>query len=304
MTTTNGERALWLTLRGASAAVPLGWLVWLAVMAVVGPRLAGVLGPAGAVLLVLAAGWVVARRVPSPREWLRTYHLDDDEITVMGPGPRVVRLPWPQVTTLTQEPRAVRLEGEGTVVRLPLQALVETGAWGAVLARVVPTLAEEAWMLLDQGEEVRLHPPVEPPTRLLVWWAYLPALFACVAGAGTAGLHVAFSVAVLERAVSLLLAWIGTVTLHRAGVAFRTPLRAVRVAWPRLIVLRAGRGLLLETQRGRTGFLRASLPNFWAAAPVIEIKAQLGPRVVATVHFWVRQEVDGPAVVGEIEPAS
>ena len=107
--TTTVERPLWLTLDGASGRTPLGWLAWLGAGVVIGPLLAAPAGPAGAVLAVLAVGWLLARQLPSPLEWLRRYHLDDVEVTVMGPGRRVCRLPWSDVDTLTHEPRARRV---------------------------------------------------------------------------------------------------------------------------------------------------------------------------------------------------
>jgi hypothetical protein len=299
--TTNGERTLWLTLRGAAPTLPLAWLAWCALVLAVAWTLAGTLGPAGAMIAVLAAGWVVARRAPSPREAFRFYHLDDDELVAMGPGRQVRRLPWSAVTTLTQERRALRIEGEGVSIRLPLHRLVEADAWGAVLARVVPALADEMWALLEEGEQVELTPSLEPATRLLAWWAYAPALLACLAGTGLTGLRVGFALAAAERCIALVRSHGRTVALHRAGAALRVRLWRFLVAWTRVEVVRVPSGLLLATHGRRCGVVASELPNFWAAAGVIAMKAHLGPRTDALVHFRVRMAEDGPAVVGEVE---
>src|SRR5262249_58603678 len=97
---------------------PLGWLAWLAAVATFAPLVAERIGLAGALLVVLGAGWVLARQVPAPIEWLKRYHLDDAEVTVLGPGERVRRLPWSAVENLTQEPRHLALRGGGTTIRL------------------------------------------------------------------------------------------------------------------------------------------------------------------------------------------
>jgi hypothetical protein len=63
-------------------------------------------------------------------------------------------------------------------------------------------------------------------------------------------------------------------------------------------------GLLVGMADGPCGKVLTGLPNFWAAAPVIEMKAQLGPHAPATVHFRVRMQPGGVAVVGEVEPTA
>jgi hypothetical protein len=299
--TTRDDGRLWLTVRGAPALLPLAWLVWVALATLGGAWLPARVGSAGMVLLVLAAGRVLARRVPSPIDAFRRYHLDDAELTVIGPGRRVRRLAWSAVTTLTQEPCALALEAEGRSVRLPLATLVDAGAWGLVLARVVPGLADEMWALLEEGQQLRLAPRAEPALRALGWWAYAPALAACAAGAGSAGFVMAATLVLLERAIALALARTRTVALHRAGAGFRIRLWRLLVAWTSVAVLRAPGGLVLAVH-GRTCNLAAcGLPNFWAAAPVIEMKAHLGPRTRASVHFRVHLAEDGPAIVGEVE---
>src|SRR5438034_9718720 len=73
------ERPLWLTVPGASAAVALAWVPWLA-LATLAPSLVGAyLGSAGAMLAVVTVGWLLARSAPEPSEALRRYHLDEAE---------------------------------------------------------------------------------------------------------------------------------------------------------------------------------------------------------------------------------
>jgi hypothetical protein len=281
--------------------VPILWLAWGAALTFVAPTFVDRLGPAGVALLGLGGGWAFARSMPVPVEWLRRYHLDDQEVTAMGPGRRVRRLPWVIVSAITQDRRALRLEGDDVAIRLPLRPLVATGAWGVVLARVVPQLAEEMWSLLEEGEQVRLAPAVEPSTRALAWWAYGPVAVAFLAARAVTGWEVVLALAVAERLVAFVRTRVRAVALHRAGAAVRSRLWKLVVAWPRLEVERTAHGLLLGIRGRPCGMVGSGLPNFWAAAPVIEMKAHLGARAGATVHFRVRLAEDGPAVVGEVE---
>lgn len=296
------DEPLWLTVRGASLALAAGWAAWTGGAVLAGSALAAAVGPAGAVLIVMAAGWVLARRAPSPRECLRRYHVDDTEVVAMGPGRAVRRLPWSAIRSLTQEPGALRLEGEGVIVRLPLHSVVESGAWGRLLAHVVPALADEMWAQIEDGEQVDLTPALDPASGPLGWWAWAPALGAALAAGGRGAVGLAVALVLVERGVAFARARVRAVALHRAGAGVRFRLWRFLVAWPRIDVLRVPGGLVLGVH-GRTCSLAASgLPNFWAAAPVIEMKAYLGPRTGATVHFRVRLADDGPAVVGEVEP--
>ncbi len=289
------ERPLWLTVPGASAAVALAWVPWLA-LAALAPSLVGAyLGSAGAMLAVVTVGWLLARSAPEPSEALRRYHLDEAEVIAMGPGTAVRRLPWSAVVTLTEARHALVLEGHGARLRLPLAAAVRS----ALLARVAAGLAAELWALLDEGETVRLGPATDPLPRALAWWVYAPALAAGLAGAGSAGLAVALVVALVERGVAGLSRRASSVTLDGGGVR----LGRVVVPWSDAEVRRTEGGLLVGARGGACVLVPTRVANFWAAMPVIETKAQLGP-YSATVRFRVRQGDRGLALVGEVEPAA
>lgn len=298
------DRALWLTLPGASRSVVLGWLVALAATALATPWLLGGLGPAGSVIAIFAVGWAVARRAASPLEPFRRYHLDDLEVTAMGPGGQVRRLAWAAVETITQSRRALRLEGAGATITLPLLPLVARGVWGAVLARVVPALADELWALMDEGEDVRLAPRPEPGGMRLGWWAVAPALLACALGAGATGLLVTGAVLAAERLLAHGWARARCVIVHRGGTLLRNGMRSVLIDWPRAEVERYPDGLRIGLPEGPCGLLGPGLPNYWAAAPVIELRAQLGPTPVANVSFRVRLDEGQLAVVGEVDPSA
>ena len=289
------ERPLWLTVRGASAAVLLGWVAWLALAALGPVLLAASLGPAGTMLAVVTLGWWLARRAPEPGEALRSYHLDEAEVIAMGPGTAVRRLPWSAVATLTEARHALVLEGRGTRLRLPPAPPVR----GALLGRAAAGLAAELWALLDEGETVRLGPLTDPLPRPLAWWVWAPALAAGLAGAGRAGLAVALAVALVERGVAGLRRRAGSVTLDRRGVHRGR----VVVPWADAEVRRVEGGLLVGARGGASVLVPARIANFWVAVPVIETKAQLGPWS-ATVRFRVRRGDQGLALVGEVEPTA
>jgi len=301
---TSGGGVLWVTVPGATRAPLLAWAAWVMFAAVGAPLLAGRVGPAGAAILTLGVGWVLARRIPPPIERLRHYHLDDTEVTVIGPGGRVLRLPWESVERVTQGRLTLTLHGAGMRVAIPMLPLVGRGIWAPVLARMVPELAEDLWARLDEGEKVDLVPGLEPDSRALAWWAWGPAALACVLGVGPVGLAIAGALAIVERAVALVRAHIGTVTLQRAGLALRSGLRGTFVSWPRVEVMRAAYGLLVGPSDGRCGRVRTTLPNYCAAAPVIELRAQLGTAHHAHVSFRARIAEGRLAVVGEVEPSA
>jgi hypothetical protein len=293
-----------MMLPGASAAVPCAWLAWLSGAALAATLLGPRIGPAAAVIVVLAVGWALAHRAPAPLERWRRYHLDDVELMAIGPGARVRRLRWAEVLTVTEERGALRLEGRDLSIRLPRAGFVANGACSALLARVVSELAEELWALIEDDDSVRLTPAVDPGLGALAWWGYAPALLACVAGAGTMGLGVTFAAAAIERLVALLRAGAGVVTLDGRGATFRGGARRTLIRWADAEVRPTRRGLLVGARGGPRRLLSALVPDFSAAVPVVTMRAQLGAHPGATVHFRVRLADGGPMVVGEVEPTA
>src|SRR2546428_9425749 len=76
-TTTNVERALWVTLAAAAPGVTLGWLVWLGLALVGGLLAAHALGLAGAPLVPFPGGWGAPRPMPPPLGWVPRGPLPD-----------------------------------------------------------------------------------------------------------------------------------------------------------------------------------------------------------------------------------
>jgi hypothetical protein len=291
---------LWVCLRGAPARVLGQWLVWTLGMVVAATLVGGTLGPAGLVVGILTGGWWLARLRATPLDWSRRYHLDDVEVIALGPWRRVQRITWAQVEHVTQERHALVLSGAGRSVPLPLGPLLSTSAWGPVLARVVPTLAAELWERLEAGA-VRLVPHADPPTSSLLWWAYVPAALAALASAHPMALFVATGLAVGERLAAWVVGRTRACVLQPGGIDVRGPHGRVFVPWAQALVTPATDGLGVSVPGHDPGFVPTAAPSFWAAAAVIELRAQLGPNYAADVHFRVRFENGGIAVVGEIE---
>jgi len=299
-TTDSATMPLWVCLRGASSRMVVQWLAWTAAMVGFAVLVDGAFGPAGAVVGILTVGWCLARRRSTPLDWTRRFHLDDVEVIAMGPWRRIQRITWAQVEHVTQERHALVLSGAGRTVALPLGPLLETSAWGPVLARVVPTLAAEIWERLEGGS-VRLVPHADPPTASLLWWAYVPATLAVLVTGSPAALVLALGLAAGER----LGAWVAgrarACVLQPAGIDVRGPHGRVFVPWAHALVTPATDGLGVSVPGHDPGFVPTAAPSFWAAAAVIELRAQLGPNYAADVHFRVRFENGGIAVVGEVE---
>ena len=292
--------ALWVTMRGASTTLVARWLAWTAAAVVVAALGRAWWGPGGIVVGILTGGWFLARRLPSPTGALRRYHVDDAEVVALGPGRRIGRITWTQVERATQERHALVLTGAGRTVALPLAALLETGAWAAVLARVVPNLATELWERLEAGT-VRLVPHVDPPTPSLVWWAYVPAVLACAVSPGPTGMLVALGLAVGERAGAWLVGRWRACVLQPGGIEVRGRQGRLFVPWAHALVTAADDGLGVSVPGHDPGIVPTAAPSFWAAAAVIELRAQLGPNYATDVNFRVRFEDGGIAVVGEVE---
>ena len=298
---TNVEQALWLTVPGARSRVALGWLAWLGLAVLGAPHVVAMLGPAGAAIALLAVGWLLARSLPAPLECLRHYHLDDSEVTAMGPGAKVRRLAWVRVETVTQRGRTLVLAGDGMRIAVPFRTLAETTLWSAALARVVPELATETWERLEDGEEVRLAPALEPAWGALAWWAWAPTAVGAVVAAGASVVAMAAGLALAERTVALLVARARRVRLDRAGIAVRTGRRGRVIPWSRVEVARVEHGISVAERDGAGTVIRAGLRNFWIALPVIELRATLAPHCPPRVTFRARCADGGLAVVGEVD---
>jgi hypothetical protein len=247
---------------------------------------------------VLVIGWLLARRLPEPLDCLRRYHLDDTELTTLGPGRRVRRFAWDDVESVTQEPAVLVLRGRRTV-RVPLAGLRDAGAWGAVLVRVVPGVAQALWTQLEQGR-VRLRPGNDPGIRALAWWAWGPAAVACGLAGGLRGAGLLAGVVAGERLVAWIRARRGEIQLHARGVTLAGRRREV-VAWSDVMVLHGVEGVGLARAGRAPVLMPATLRDFWAAAPVIELRAQLGPEVPGEVCFRARVDGGALAVIGEVE---
>ncbi len=294
-------QSLWFTVRGAGPLVVVGWLAFLAASVAATVLFADVLGPAGPLVGILAAGWGLARTQPLPADSACRYHVDDDEVTVLGPGRLVRRLPWDRVHTVTQDAHALHLQGPGVRAALPLQPLFADDMWFAVLERVVPGVASGLWARLED-DVVQLAPPTVPSLHALAWWAYAPALVAATL-AGTAALPLAVGLALAERLVAFVMRHTHTVTLHPGGIAFKEG-RGQFVPWQRAQVTPTPRGLRIGIDDRAPGLVSLRVPNFWAAAAVIQLRAQVGPEAPSEVWFRLRLANGGLAVVGEFEASS
>jgi hypothetical protein len=196
--------------------------------------------------------------------------------------------------------RALVLSGGNQSVALPLPGLLATAAWAPILARVVPSLAADLWERLEAGS-VRLVPHTDPPLASLLWWAYVPAILACATTPGPTGLLIVVALAVTERAVSWLVGRSRACILQPAGIDVRGPQGRVFVPWAHALVGPADEGLGIAVPGHDPGIVPTAAPSFWAAAAVIELRAQLGPNYAADVHFRVRFENGGVTVFGEVD---
>lgn len=291
---------LWLLFRGAPASIAVAWSCWATGATILATLAAGGLGPAGVVMPVLLVGWLLARHLPSPLEPARRYHLDDSEVSVLGPGSRVRRVAWGEVNGVTQERHALVLSYPDGTVRLPLPEVRAAGAWGPALARVVPGVAAELWARTDAGP-VRLSPRLDPPTMALAWWAWVPALAACAVAAGLPGLGIFGMAVALERLVGWAASRARGVVVDGRGITLLSPRGRTFVSWGDALVAPCPGGLAVARPGHDPGVVPATLANFWAIAPVCELRAQLGPDCPSEVSFRARVEDGALAVVGEVE---
>jgi hypothetical protein len=293
--------SLWLTLPAPARWAAAGWIAWLLATALAGRLLVVTAGPFGVASAVVIAGVWLARRFPGPLECFCRHHLDDTEITRMGPGRSVARLEWSEVGSCAQARHALVLAGGGRRIALPLRPLIERAGWAAVLSRVVPPRAEALWRALEGGA-VALVPALDPPLARVGAWCWAPAAAAAVAtGDPLAGL-LAAGLAAVERAVVAVRRRLRTVILQPGGLVVTGPHGRFFAPWDSLTVEPAPNGLTVRSPRG-TGFVPADLDDFWAAAAVIELHAQLGFRQPDVVRFRVHVDGTEIAVVGEVEAA-
>jgi hypothetical protein len=298
---TSPASTLWLTLPAPSRAVLAGWIVWTLVAAVGGQALAAAVGPLGVAMATVVVGLWLAHRLPGPLDCLCRHHLDDVEVIRLGPGRAIARLEWSEVTSCGQGRHALLLAGAGRRLSVPLPALVARAGWGAVLARVVPGRAEALWQALDGGT-VRLVPAVDPTMGRIAAWCWAPALGMTLGtGEPLVGV-VALALAGLERAVVHVRRRLRTVVLQPGGLVLAGSHGRFFAPWDGLMVEPAPHGLTVRSPRG-TGFVPADLDDFWAAAAVIELHAQLGFRQPDLVRFRVHVDGTEIAVVGEVDAA-
>jgi hypothetical protein len=291
--------ALWVTLRGASPWVGMLWVGWLGLAVVLKPILDAAVGPAGTAVALLAVGWVLARSCPRPSACFARFHLDDGEVTIFGPGRRVERREWGAFESLRQGRHELVLTGPGGRVCLPLAALQRGDAWFAVLGRIVPAVAEGLWEALESGV-VNLRPEVDPSLAALAWWAWVPVAAACGATADSTVAVAAAILAVMERGVALFIRSRGSLALHPGGMQFWAG-RGRFVPWTRASVAPDPRGLRVVSEHHAPAVVPSDLPNFWAAAAVIHLRAQVGSDCPPRVHFRLRLSNGNLAVVGEID---
>jgi len=299
MSNAAGRAPLWISFQGASPLILVAWLGWVAaadVLAVAAPLLAGA---AGTVIMLMAGGWVLARCMPSPLESFRAYHLDDSEVTSMGPFRRVERLGWDEIRACTQTRRALVLDGPLGRVELPLARLLSTGGWSQVLIRIVPARAHAMWGALERGA-IALAPPPDPSTLAVAWWAWGPAVFGGVILGDAVSLVLGMGLAAIERLLVHGRCRWRRVVLQPSGMVVPANGRRLFAAWDAMRVEPTAVGLEVQATRG-CGAVPADVQDFWAAAAVIELHAQLGFTQPDDVAFRASVADDGVAVIGEVE---
>jgi hypothetical protein len=112
---------------------------------------------------------------------------------------------------------------------------------------------------------------------------------------------IAVGLAAGERLGAWLVGRARACVLQPAGIDVRGRRGRVFVPWAHALVTPSQDGIGVGAPGHEPGFVSTAAPSFWAAAAVIELRAQLGATYAGDVHFRVRFENGGIAVVGEIE---
>lgn len=297
--TARSDSPLWITFRGARARLGIAWFAWVGTATVLGWVADGSATAVAVVAFLL--GRVVAGRLPEPTACLRRFHLDDDELVVLGPGRRVRRLAWSAVESVERDRCALAVRGRRRV-RIPLDALRRAGGWTPLLLRVVPQVAQHLWARIERGP-VRLRPVVTPSANPFAWWAVVPMAGAVAAGTPLRTWPYLVAVVLAERAFAWLAASGRGIRLEWQGIAVG-PSRHEVVPWQELAVVHGAGGMGLAPRRGEPRVVPETLRDYWAAAAVIELRARLGTGTPADVHFRARIDRGTLAVVGEIDAPS
>lgn len=292
------DSPLWMTFPGADKLLGAGWLAWVAGTVALALAAGAPFADAGGVAAVFVVGWILSRQLPEPLDCLRRYHLDEAELIVLGPGRRVRRMAWDAVESVTQDRTVLVLRGRQSL-RLPLGAVRRAGAWVPLLVRVVPVVAQMLWARLERGQ-VRLRPGADPSLGTLAWWALAPAAATAAIAGGLADWALLAGVAGGERAVAWLAAHRREIELQARGVLVAAPRREF-LAWGDVVVLHAAGGVGLGRPGREPIVVPDTLRDFWAATPVMELRAQLGPDTPGEVCFRARADGGALAVVGEVE---
>lgn len=290
---------LWATIRGAPRRLAAAWVAWTALVGILAVPLGTTLGGGGVVVSVLTLGWLIARRLPDPAAPWRWHHVDDVEVTRMGPGRRVRRLAWDACRGYAATAFGLRLEGGGHAMVVPLPSCHGEGIWRAVLTGVVPGRADALWRAHEQGA-VRLAPALEPDAAALASWAWMPAAVATVLAPSLPAAGLAVALAAVQCLLARARSEWRSVVLQPSGVVVPGDGRRCFVAWDEMRTEIGPRGLEVHGPRG-SGLVAPDVPDFMAVAAVVRLRADLGLVTAEHVSFRVALDGGGLAVVGEVE---
>jgi hypothetical protein len=290
---------LWVTIRGASRGLAAAWGAWMGLVALLAAPLGTILGSGGVVVSVLTVGWLVARRFPDPGAAWRRYHLDDREVTVMGPGRRVRRIEWGACRGYAATALGLRLDAAEGAIVVPLPPRHEEAIWRAVLACIVPSRAEALWRTHDHAA-VRLVPAPEPGAAALASWAWAPAALAVACAPALPSLGLALGLAAVQCLLARARSEWRAVVLQPSGVVLPDGHRRCFVAWDEMRAEIGPHGLDVHGPRG-SGLVTPDVLDFMALVAVIRLRADLGFVDADCVSFRIALDGDGLAVVGEVE---